>query len=337
MEQSFPVFYSDRFLTHDTGAGHPENAGRLRAAVDYLKKCQQPESKDYAWASSIVWTEPSSRPVLGHIYQVHDEGYVAALKALAEAGGGRIDTDTVVSPWSYEGALLGVAAWLDGVDGVCDRKSASFALVRPPGHHAERDRGMGFCLLNNAAIAAHYAINLVDLDVASKSISKVAILDWDVHHGNGTQYLVESNPQLAYCSFHQSPAYPGTGQTGETGKFNNVLNLPVPPGTQLNDYRKLWREQAYPFLSEFGADLLIVSAGYDATAADPLAGVCLQPSDYGWFTEVCQSLTPAVLFGLEGGYDYAALSESIAATIRAASQGGTLKASQRSASKQGAG
>ena len=324
MKLSFPIFYSSLFTAHDTGVGHPENAGRLRAAVDYLKECQQTDAKDYAWARHLVWTEPSNRSVLEHVYRVHDDRYVQALEAFADQGGGRIDSDTVVSAQSYQAALLAVAAWLDGIDWVWQQQASAFALTRPPGHHAERDRGMGFCLLNNAAIAAHYAISSSSTGSSSTGsepgIRKVAILDWDVHHGNGTQHLIESNPQLAYCSFHQSPAYPGTGQTSETGQFNNVLNLPVPPGSQLSDYRQLWHQCAYPFLSDFGADLLIVSAGYDANQADPLAGVCLQPSDYAWFTQACQSLTPALLFGLEGGYDYAALSESIAATIRAALQ-----------------
>ena len=333
MVDEFPVFYSDLFLTHDTGAGHPENATRLVAVVDYLKKSRKTSSegdsnlsaiggsrngdlaeKDNDWANHIVWHEPSRRSVLPDVHRVHDPDYVTALKAFAEKGGGYLDADTLASPQSYEVALLAVAAWLDGADVVIRRQSPAFALVRPPGHHAERDRPMGFCLLSNAAIAAHYALTL--------GVERVAILDWDVHHGNGTQALVEENPSFAYCSFHQSPAYPGTGSVTEKGRYQNVLNLPVPPGSVLADYQKLWDEQAQAFLSDFlsGAksSLLIVSAGYDANQADPLAGVALHPEDYGWLTQQCMALTPAILFGLEGGYDFTALAESVAATIRVA-------------------
>lgn len=331
MKYQFPVFYSRFFAGHNTGSGHPENAGRLTAVVDYLESCQKSGQKggqksglekfedassknalgDKMWAGKIRWIEPSCRDVLSHIYRVHDANYVRALKAFAESGGGHLDSDTVMSAESYDLALLAVAAWLDGADWVSQHQAPAFALVRPPGHHAERARGMGFCLLSNAAIAAHYALNCL-------GANRVAILDWDVHHGNGTQALIEGNPQIAYCSFHQSPAYPGTGLASEKGLHNNVLNLPMSSGSQLADYQQRWQAEAKPFLINFDADFMIVSAGYDATQADPLAGISLQPDDYGWFTQVCLELTPKILFGLEGGYDYRALAKSVAATIRSA-------------------
>ena len=312
MNYRFPVFYSSLFVGHETGLGHPENAGRLSAVVAHLTNCQNSDLPADEWATKIAWMEPAARSVLPHVCRVHDPAYVSRLEAIARQGGGRVDTDTVVSPQSYDLALLAVAAWLDGVDWVCQQKLPAFALVRPPGHHAERNRGMGFCLLSNAAIAAHYALTC-------PGISRVAILDWDVHHGNGTQALVEANANLAYCSFHQSPAYPGTGAASETGDHQNVLNLPLPPGAQLADYQQRWATQAQPFLADFGADLIIVSAGYDATQADPLASLLLQPDDYHWFTQVCWDLVgPRLLFGLEGGYDFSALAHSVAATIRCA-------------------
>ncbi|MEL6939386.1 MAG: histone deacetylase [Cyanobacteria bacterium J06598_1] len=305
----FPVFHSALFANHDTGTRHPENAGRLTAVVNYLKTCQASSEKEFDWAENIRWVEPSNRGVLDYVNKVHNPDYVAMLEAFSKGEGGYLDSDTVMSPQSYQVALLAVAAWLDGLDWVWQQGKPAFVLARPPGHHAERDRAMGFCLFSNAAIAAHYALDRLDA-------CRVAILDWDVHHGNGTQALIESHSQLAYCSFHQSPAYPGTGKLEETGQFQNVLNLPLPPGSQIADYQALWQQQAKPFLAEFDADLLIVSAGYDANQADPLAGICLQPEDYGWFTQECLSLTPKLLFGLEGGYDYPTLARSVAETIR---------------------
>ncbi|HZG40034.1 MAG TPA: histone deacetylase, partial [Nodosilinea sp.] len=244
------------------------------------------------------------------IAQLHNPRYVTALREIAHTGGGHIDGDTVVSERSYAVARLAVSAWLDGVDYVLETEQSAFVLARPPGHHAVRDRGMGFCLFSNAAIAAHYAL-------VQPGIARVAILDWDVHHGNGTQALVEQNAAIAYCSLHQMPAYPGTGHSSETGFYGNVLNLPMPPGSASADYQGMFDQRVIPFLKAFNPDLLIVSAGYDANAADPLANINLQPQDYGAFTRHCLSVTDKILFGLEGGYDYDALSQSVLATIAA--------------------
>ncbi|PSR17902.1 histone deacetylase [filamentous cyanobacterium CCP3] len=301
----FAVIYSPDFLSHDTGHFHPENAGRLKAVVAALEQV--------TWADRLDWRSPTpvpQRDVDTLIAHLHNPRYITALRELAHTGGGHIDGDTVVSDESYAVARLAVSAWLDGVDYVRSTGHSAFVLARPPGHHAVRDRGMGFCLFANAAIAAHYALE-------QPGIARVAILDWDVHHGNGTQALVEENVAIAYCSLHQLPGYPGTGHSSETGFHDNVLNIPMPPGSASDDYVTAFEHQVIPFLKAFSPDLLIISAGYDANAADPLASVNLNPQDYGTFTRQCLSVTDSILFGLEGGYDYDALSQSVLATIAA--------------------
>lgn len=298
----FRVIYSERFLDHDTGPGHPENSGRLTAAVAALKA--------HPIAQYLEWVEPCDRNPLPQINAVHDPAYVLTLKRIAERGGGRLDGDTPLSADSYDIALLAAAAWLDGIDHVISHpQSSSFVLARPPGHHAEYGQGMGFCLLSNAAIAAHYALT-------QPNINRVAILDWDVHHGNGTQQLTSQQPQIAYCSMHQMPAYPGTGRAEETGSYGNVCNIPITSGSVFEDYHARFEQEALPFLKKFQPDLLIISAGYDATAADPLASVNLMPADYGVFTRLCKRVCPRLIFGLEGGYDYGALGQSIVCTIQ---------------------
>jgi acetoin utilization deacetylase AcuC-like enzyme len=205
-------------------------------------------------------------------------------------------------------ALLAVSAWLDGVDYVQKHQKPAFVVARPPGHHALSNRGMGFCLFSNAAIAAYYALTL-------PGIERVGILDWDVHHGNGTESLVEDNPQILYCSIHQSPAYPGTGREGDRGKHENILNLPMLPGSNFKDYQPIFENQILPFFAAFQPQLMIVSAGYDANRADPLADINLEPADYGQFSRYLLSLTSHLLFGLEGGYDLDALALSVVETI----------------------
>jgi len=299
------ILYSDEFLLHDTGYYHPENSGRLQAITTALKEAP--------WGNKLDWRSPTplenqGSRLMDALYAVHPQSYVAAVRALANRGGGHIDPDTPVSPRSYEVALLAVSAWLDGVERVVSTGEPAFVLARPPGHHALPEMGMGFCIFSNAAIAALYALQ-------QPNINRVAILDWDVHHGNGTQAIVESHPQIAFCSLHESPQYPGTGASHERGSHNNVLNLPMKAGSTLADYQPLFDQKILPFFQEFQPDLLIVSAGYDANQADPLAYVNLHPQDYEIFTGYCLQLTRKILFGLEGGYDFNALAQSVIATI----------------------
>jgi acetoin utilization deacetylase AcuC-like enzyme len=297
------VIYSDEFLKHDTGRFHPERSERLTAIVNAIKTAP--------WADKLEWQLPTpvaTRTVMPLLQQIHSQQYIDIVEQIASGGGGLLDADTAISSRSYDIALLAVSAWLDGVDQALTKGNPAFVLARPPGHHAERNMGMGFCLFSNAAIAAVYAL-------AQPGIQRVAILDWDVHHGNGTQDIVEDDSRIAYCSLHQWPCYPGTGKASERGKHNNVLNLPMSPGSTLADYKPMFEQKVMPFFKAFEPDLLIVSAGYDANADDPLAGISLQPEDYGLFTHYCLQLTRRIVFGLEGGYHLSALAQSVVATM----------------------
>jgi acetoin utilization deacetylase AcuC-like enzyme len=300
----FPIIYSDDFLEHKTGAFHPERPERLSAIVSALKAT--------SWSDRLEWRSPTPidhRPITEIIEKIHPQEYISFVRRMTRCGGGRLDGDTPVSPRSYEIALLAVNAWLDGIDCVLATGEPAFVLARPPGHHALRDRGMGFCLFANAAIAAHYALEKLE-------VQRVAILDWDVHHGNGTQAIVEIHPHIAYCSLHQSPGYPGTGDASEHGAYDNVLNFPMNSNSTIADYQPLFEQKIIPFLQNFQPDLLIVSAGYDANANDPLSSINLQPQDFGIFTDYCLQVTRRIVFGLEGGYDLDSLSQSVVATIK---------------------
>ena len=299
-----PVIYSPDFLLHDTGHFHPEKPERLTAIVEGLKQV--------AWADRIDWQLPTSieeRETLSVIEQIHTSEYINRVKSIAYSGGGYLDEDTPVSSQSYEIALLAVNAWLDGVDKVISTNNPVFVLARPPGHHATRNMGMGFCLFSNAAIAANYALQ-------QPGIQRVAILDWDVHHGNGTEAIVEDNPQIAYCSIHQYPCYPGTGKKSDRGKHNNILNIPMSPGSTLVDYQSVFDDEAIPFFNNFQPDLIIVSAGYDANHQDTIANISLQPEDYSLFTNYLLKITRRLLFGLEGGYHLQTLTKSVISTLK---------------------
>ena len=300
-----PVIYSDDFLLHKTGMLHPERPERLTAIVNALKAAP--------WAAQIEWQLPTpvaqrEQALFSALKKVHAQRYIKEVEHLAHRGGGYLDGDTPISAESYDVALLAASAWLDGVDRVLAAGEPAFVLARPPGHHAEKARAMGFCLFSNAAIAANYALE-------QPGINRVAVLDWDVHHGNGTQSLVENCRQIAYCSLHQSPCYPGTGDADEHGAYGNVLNIPLYPGGGIAEYLGAFESLVVPFLSKFEPDLLIVSAGYDATASDPLASMTLAPLDYGTFTGYCLQITRRIAFGLEGGYALKELAQSVVATI----------------------
>jgi acetoin utilization deacetylase AcuC-like enzyme len=305
------IIYSERFLDHQPGPFHPEKPARLPAIVAALTAAP--------WAKQLNWQQPtpvSQRSPLQWIEQVHDPAYVKAVEQVCQAGGGHLDPDTVASSQTYDVALLAVNAWLDAVDYTLATSQPSFALARPPGHHALRQRSMGFCVFGNAAIAANYALS-------QPGIARVAILDWDVHHGNGTQALVETNPQIRYCSLHQSPHYPYTGEASEVGRYDNVLNLPLPAGSRADTYLSLFVNQIIPWIQDFHPDLLIVSAGFDANRDDPLASMGLLPQDFGLFTQQCLGVTSKIVLGLEGGYDLASLADSVVATVAAMIEAGT--------------
>ena len=297
------VIYSPEFLEHNTGYGHPEKAKRLTAIADALKTV--------SWHEQIEWLSPTpaeSNNVLSYIRQVHTWEHIVRIKAVAEQGGGHLDGDTPISTRSYEVALLAVSAWLDGVDRVLNRQP-TFIMARPPGHHATQDRAMGFCLFSNAAIAAHYALT-------KPNVNRVGILDWDVHHGNGTEAIVKDNPHISYCSLHQHPCYPYSNTPkGVTGKHQNILNIPLNAGSAIADYQAALETAVLPFFTARQLDLLIVSAGYDANYSDPLASINLQPEDYQILTKYILDITKYPLFGLEGGYNLAALARSVVATL----------------------
>jgi acetoin utilization deacetylase AcuC-like enzyme len=298
----FPIIYSDVFLEHETGYFHPENPGRLLAIVEAVRRSPI--------AEAVQWCLPEGdRPDVSHwLGRVHHPSYLQTLRDICVAGGGMLDGDTPLSRRSEAVARLAVAAWLDGVDRVCHGGTPAFVAARPPGHHACPGRGMGFCIFANAAIAAFYAREHLQ-------VSRVAILDWDVHHGNGTQEAIWNSEGMALVSLHQSPLYPGTGSPEEVGAFHHILNLPLPPGAAIAEYEAAFQQRVLPFLHSFAPDLLIVSAGFDANQDDPIAGMRLLPPDYGRLTEWCCHVTPKILFGLEGGYDYDSLGASVVSVI----------------------
>jgi acetoin utilization deacetylase AcuC-like enzyme len=292
---------------HDTSPGHPESPARLRAVLKAL------EAPEFAALARIE----APRATRDQLLLVHPKAYVdKVLAAIPDEGYGRLDADTIVSPGSHEAALRAAGALVAAVDAVLTGAAGNaFCAVRPPGHHAEPMRAMGFCLFNNVAIGALHAMRAHGLD-------RVAVMDFDVHHGNGTQALFEHEAELFYASTHQSPLYPGTGSLHERGIAGNIVNAPLPPGAGSDAFRAAMTARVLPALRAFRPDLVMISAGFDAHAADPLAQLALATDDYGWATrELCalaaESCAGRVVSTLEGGYDLAALAASSAAHVRA--------------------
>ncbi len=308
------VTFSPACRYHNAGAGHPERPERIEAVLEGLR---EPALRDL-----VSWVEarPADR---GALERVHSPRYLDALEDTAQVGGGALDPDTIMGPRSWEAALASAGVAIAAVErclgasggggragGVGRAGTTAFGATRPPGHHALAERAMGFCLLNNVVIAARHARHL--------GCERVLIVDWDVHHGNGTQALVEADPSIRFVSLHQYPWYPGTGAADERG-VGNVFNVPRPPGLPRRTYVADLRAAVQAALAGFQPGLLLLSAGFDSLAGDPLGGFTLEPEDMArWTVEFRELVHPAPVVGLlEGGYRLDLLAAGARAYVRA--------------------
>lgn len=297
-------------LQHDPGPHHPECPDRLRAVLRAL------ETEEF----SGLLRDEAPQATVEQLTRVHPARYVEAILGIRPEPDDSValDADTVMNWASAEAALRAAGAAVAGVDAVCRGEVRHvFCATRPPGHHAEPARAMGFCFFANAAVAARHA-------QAAHCLRRVAVVDFDVHHGNGTQACVEADPTLFFASSHQSPCYPGTGAPEERG-VGNVFNATLPPGADGAAFRAVWRDGLLPALAAFGPELVIISAGFDAHARDPLAQLRLREADFAWLTtEIChvaeRHCGGRLVSLLEGGYDLDALASSVAAHVRALMQ-----------------
>jgi acetoin utilization deacetylase AcuC-like enzyme len=300
-------FFDDVFKEHSNGRFHPERPERMDAIREALQR-------DGLWdALDHVAFEAADE---NDLEMCHTREHIEYIRDLAQRGGGSIDGDTGVAPMSYEVAARGVGAAMKAVGCVLSTHKTAFVAARPPGHHATPNRAMGFCLFNSAAIAARHAQR-------NYNLSRVAILDWDVHHGNGTQDIFYDDPSVFFLSVHQSPLYPGTGMADEIGAGmgqGTTLNFPLRRGSGLESYAPVW-ERGGQLIDEFAPELVIVSAGFDAHRDDPLGGMELVAGDFAqllrttkqWAENWCDGKIVCVL---EGGYNYEALGDSVSAVTK---------------------
>ncbi len=301
----------DSFLNHETGPGHPECVDRLRYVHAALK--------DESFAP--LTRRAAADATDAQMAAPHSPDLIAAIFAAEPKAGYRhIDPDTVMSPGTGQAIRKGAGALVGAVDAVVGgQMSAAFCAVRPPGHHAEWNRPMGFCFVNNIAVAAFHARQAHDL-------KRIAVIDFDVHHGNGTQDIFWDDPDLFYASSHQHPHYPGTGAAHEKGGHNNVVNCPLAPGTDGGGFRTAFERDILPALDTFAPDLVLISAGFDAHKDDPLSDMGLEEEDFFWVTRRIMAVADRhakgrVVSALEGGYNLRALGASVAAHVSALMMG----------------
>ena len=290
---------SDTFQNHDTGPGHPEQIARVSSIIENFKKFNN---------KNILWKKPST--ITDEIIKdVHDTKYINLVKnSFPTKGFSSLDGDTIISPGSKNATFDAAASIITAIDGVQNKEyKNAFCNVRPPGHHCNQNKAAGFCILNNVAIGAKYLLN-------KYKYNRVAIVDFDVHHGNGTQDIFYENENVLFISTHQYPYYPGSGAEYEKGKFNNILNIPLPAGTNSEEYLSAF-EHALKKLKEFKPEFVLISAGFDSHVKDPLAQFQLETEDFYTITKRILEASKKFCNGkvisiLEGGYDLQALQDS---------------------------
>ena len=299
------LFHHAAAFEHRTPHGHPERPERMKAVQEALG------TADF---SGLDRRSPEAA-ALESVFLAHPEEWVRAiLRSVPSEGLAHLDSDTVLSPGTMDCVLRGVGAAVQGVDLVMTGTARNaFSAMRPPGHHAERTKAMGFCVFNNAAIAALHARKV-------HGAERVAIVDWDVHHGNGTQDIVWSDPSVLFCSTHQMPLYPGSGAVSEEGEHGTIINAPLKPFADGDAFKEAMRSRILTRLQAFKPDLIVISAGFDAHWRDPLANLMLEAEDFAWATSQVMEIADRTCDGrivslLEGGYDLKGLGDSVAAHV----------------------